>query len=119
MSPIHARDKWNSYVDAGKDPDFGRPKDPTFGLGPGIRTSPFYGLGPGAPEVTLGGATLMVNTQHQVLDVFGNVIPRLYVAGDTGKADSSSFLIAGAHVNWAAISGRRSGANAAAETSMS
>jgi fumarate reductase flavoprotein subunit len=102
--------KYNSYVDAGKDLEFGR-KD----LGAGIRKPPFIGLGPGRPMMYRSDGTLMVNKKHQVLDVFGNVIPGLYAAGDMGR--SGNIVGHGTHTAWACISGRRSGKFAAEEPS--
>src|SRR4030042_1086166 len=46
--------KYNSYVDAGKDSDLGR-----ISLGPGIRKPPFIGLGPGKPMMYRSDGTLM------------------------------------------------------------
>ena len=57
----------------------------------------------------------MVNSRHQVLDVFGIVIPGLYAAGDMGK--SGRIAAHGTHTAWACISGRRSGRFAAMEPS--
>jgi fumarate reductase flavoprotein subunit len=100
-------DKYNAFVAAGKDTDFGR------GNLVAIKQPPFYGLGPGRPMITTSSGTLMVNAKHQVLDVFGEVIPKLYAAGDMGKSGKVSGH--GTHLAWAVISGRRSGKNAAGE----
>ncbi len=100
--------KYNSYVETEKDLEFGR-----TGLGQGIRKPPFIGLGPGRPMVHRSDGTLMVNNQHQVLDVFGHVIPGLYAAGDMGR--SGNIVGHGTHTAWACVSGRRSGKFAAAE----
>lgn len=105
---IETINKYNSYVGAGKDLEFGRTS-----LGPGIRKPPFIGLGPGKPMVHLSNGTLMVNNKHQVLDVFGKVIPGLYAAGDMGK--SGKIVAHGTRMAWACISGRRSAKFAAAE----
>jgi fumarate reductase flavoprotein subunit len=102
--------RYNSYADAGEDLDFGRRN-----LGPGIREPPFIGLGPGKPMTNISNGTLMVNNKHQVLDVFGNVIPGLYAAGDMGK--SGKIVAHGTRMAWACISGRRSGKFATAEPS--
>jgi len=102
--------KYNNYVEAGKDPDFGR-----INLGSGIKKPPFIGLGPGKPMMYRSDGTLMVNDKHQVLDVFGNVIGGLYAAGDMGR--SGKIVAHGTHTAWACISGRRSGKFAAAEPS--
>jgi succinate dehydrogenase/fumarate reductase flavoprotein subunit len=106
---VETVDKYNGYVAAGADPEFDRPD-----LGPGIKEPPFYSLGPGRPATSTMNGTLVVNTEHQVLDVFGNVIPRLYAAGDTGK--SGNTVGHGTHMAWACVSGRRSGEFAAGET---
>jgi len=104
--------QYNRYADAGKDSDFGR-----INLGPGIRKPPFIGLGPGKPMMYRSEGTLMVNNKHQVLDVFGNVIPGLYAAGDMGR--SGKIVAHGTHTAWACVSGRRSGKFAALEPSKS
>jgi fumarate reductase flavoprotein subunit len=68
-------DKWNKDVATGKDTLFGK----TVGLKP-INVPSFY-----ATRITdsnlgvIGG--VKINTKTQVLDVNGNVIPRLYAAG--------------------------------------
>ncbi len=102
--------RYNTAVEAGEDTDFGRAK-----LGPGIGKPPFIALGPGRPMVHLSNGTLMVNRKHQVLDVFGSVIPGLYAAGDMGK--SGKIVAHGTRMAWACISGRRSGKIAASEPS--
>ena len=68
--------KYNSYVDLGKDPEFGKPT-PKFK----IQTSPFYAAW-ATPYLhdTRGG--LRVNGKWQVLDVQGVVIPGLYAGGE-------------------------------------
>jgi urocanate reductase len=69
--------KYNSYVDLGSDPEFGRPK-PRFK----IERPPFYAAW-STPILhdTLTG--LKINTKCQVIDVHGQVIPGLYCAGET------------------------------------
>ncbi|MBR2572466.1 MAG: FAD-dependent oxidoreductase [Clostridia bacterium] len=67
---------YNSYVEAGKDPDFGKEvMDAT------IKTGPFYAT-PHKPNIhhTMGG--VHINTNAEVIDTDGNVIPGLYAAGE-------------------------------------
>ncbi|GBG94413.1 FMN reductase [Ligilactobacillus salitolerans] len=68
--------KYNSYVDAGKDPEFG--KD-VFDLK--VEQAPFYAT-PRKPALhhTMGG--LKIDPQTHVLNEEGQVIPGLYAAGE-------------------------------------
>jgi len=68
--------KYNSYVDAGVDPEFH--KD-TFSLK--VEKAPFYAT-PRKPAVhhTMGG--LKIDTSTRVLDEKGNPIKNLYAAGE-------------------------------------
>ena len=70
--------RWNDSCAAGEDKEFGR----TANLTP-IEGPPFYAI-ECFPEClnTQGGMTR--NTKSQVLDIEGNVIPRLYSAGENG-----------------------------------
>ena len=68
--------KYNSYVDLGRDPDFGKPA-PRFK----IRTPPFYAAW-STPVVHDSQTGLRVNPRCQVIDVHGQVIPGLYAAGE-------------------------------------
>lgn len=69
--------RYNSFVDAGKDADFGKPA-----LKYKIQTPPFYAAW-STPILhdTLTG--LRINTKCQVVDVRGKVIPGLYCAGES------------------------------------
>jgi flavocytochrome c len=69
--------KYNSYVDTGKDTEFGKPT-PMFK----IQKPPFYAAW-STPILhdTLTG--LKINTRCQVIDTRGQVIPGLYAAGET------------------------------------
>jgi len=69
--------KYNSYVDAGKDPDFGKPA-PKYK----IQTAPFY-AGWSTPVVHDSRAGLRINAKCEVVDVNGNVIPGLYCGGES------------------------------------
>ena len=68
----------NSYIDSMKDPDFGKVMAKTMVK---IENGPYYAL-PQFPSVhhTMGG--LVINTRTEVVDIYGNVIPGLYAAGE-------------------------------------
>lgn len=68
--------KYNSYVDAGVDPEFGKE---VFDLK--VVKPPFYAT-PRKPAIhhTMGG--LKINTKAQVINEAGQVIPNLYAAGE-------------------------------------
>jgi urocanate reductase len=69
--------RYNSFVDAGKDADFGKPT-PKYK----IQTPPFHAAW-STPILhdTLSG--LRINTKCQVIDIRGKVIPGLYCAGES------------------------------------
>jgi hypothetical protein len=69
---------WNSYVDSGKDPDFGREADAPMHK---IDTPPFYAalIAPIWHD-SYGG--LRINGEAEVIDQEGNVIPGLYSGGE-------------------------------------
>ena len=69
---------WNGYVDAGADPEFER--DAEAPMNP-IMTPPFYALSIMVIwHDSYGG--LRVNGRQQVVDMQGQVIPRLYAGGE-------------------------------------
>lgn len=71
--------RYNSFVEAGFDPDFGRPK--TL-LPSKIETPPFHAVWISLfVHDTCGG--LAVNAKGQVLDIYGKIIPGLYAGGET------------------------------------
>ncbi len=69
--------RYNSYVDMGKDPDFGRPK-PRFK----IQKPPFYAAW-STPILHDSLTGLKITPKCQVVDVHGQVIAGLYCAGET------------------------------------
>lgn len=80
----------NGYVDAGKDPDFGKVIDKGVMLK--IEKGPYYAI-PQWPSVhhTMGGLTITEKTEVQ--DIWGNVIPGLYAAGEiTGGVHGTNRL---------------------------
>ena len=78
---------WNAYVEAKNDPDFGR----TSFANP-LNTAPFYAIKVTAGvHHTMGG--LKINTNTEVLNTEGNVIPGLFAAGEvTGGVHGSNRL---------------------------
>ncbi len=66
---------YNENAASGKDPEFDRKK----GLTP-LKTPPYYAFQVHVGIVCHNGG-LKINTKAQVIDTFGNVIPRLYAAG--------------------------------------
>ena len=94
---------YNSYVDAGKDPDFGKPT-PKYK----IQTPPFY-AGWSTPVIHDTRAGLRINAKCQVVDFSGNVIPGLYCGGESAGGFSLHGLAR------CAVQGRIAGKNAAAE----
>ena len=96
--------KYNSYVDAGKDPDFDKPK--TL-LKSKIETGPFSAAWVSIyAHDTCGG--LAINAKSQILDIYGKVIPGLYGGGEAvGGLEFPG-------MNRGIILGRIAGENAAA-----
>ena len=100
-------DRYNSFVDAGKDTDFAKPA--TL-LKYKIDTPPYY-AGYFPPFTRDWYTGLHVNAKSQVLDLDGNVIPALYAAGES----IGGFALHG--LTKCFIFGRLAGQYAAAETS--
>ena len=69
--------KYNSYVDAGNDPDFGKPA-PKYK----IQAPPFHAAW-STPVVHDSRAGLRINGKCEVIDLSGNVIPGLYCGGES------------------------------------
>lgn len=95
--------KYNSYVEMGKDPDFGKPS-PKYK----IQTAPFYAAW-ATPVVHDSRAGLRINARCQVIDLNGNVIPGLYCGGES----AGGFSMHG--MGRCIVQGRIAGRNAAAE----
>ena len=105
--------KYNGFVTSKSDTDF---KRPNTSLVP-IQTAPFYGIAQTVTHGATNNGTLNIDNTFHVLDVSGTSIPRLYAAGDNGKAGLLSGT--GVHVCWSYTSGRAAGQNAAKETPWS
>ena len=71
-------EKHNGFIDAGKDDDFGKVMTNTMVK---VENGPYYALSQ-FPSVhhTMGG--LVINVHTEVKDIYGNVIPGLYAAGE-------------------------------------
>ena len=95
--------RYNSFVDAGNDADFGKPT-PKYK----IQTPPFYAAW-AMPVIHDTRAGLRINAKCQVMDFSGNVIPGLYCAGES----AGGFGLHG--LARCLVQGRIAGKNAAAD----
>ena len=99
---------WNGYVEAKNDPAFGR----TSFANP-LNTAPYYAIKVTAGvHHTMGG--LKINTDAQVLDTDGSIIPGLYAAGETTGGVHGGNRIGGNAVCDFVVFGRIAGSNASA-----
>jgi succinate dehydrogenase/fumarate reductase flavoprotein subunit len=96
--------RYNSFVDAGKDADFGKAA-PKYK----IQTPPFYAAW-ATPVIHDTRSGLRINAKCQVVDLNGEVIPGLYCGGESAGGFSLHGLAR------CAVQGRIAGRNAAAET---
>ena len=101
--------KHNRYLAEGKDPEFNKPI--TKAMTPMIK-GPFYAVAQWpAIHHCMGG--LRINDKAQVVDVFGEVIPKLYAAGEvTGGIHGSNRLGSNA-IPDCVVFGRTAGKNVA------
>ena len=99
--------KWNSYVDKGSDPEFGRGSDAPMYK---IEKPPFYAatLYPVWHD-SYGG--LRINGRTQVIDMLGEPIPGLYAGGESSGGGNQHGL------GRALVHGYIAGTNAAKESS--
>jgi fumarate reductase flavoprotein subunit len=100
--------KYNSYIEAGKDPDFGKAN-----FGPKIDVGPFYAT-PRSPSLhhTMGG--LAIDTSARVLDASGKTIPGFYAAGEVTGGIHAGNRLGGNAIADIMTFGRIAGASAAA-----
>jgi fumarate reductase flavoprotein subunit len=105
-------EKYNGFATSGSDSDFGRK---AFGLEAAgtlnkpLNTPPYYIHGPQKGEVTSAPLTLNINTNFEVKNVFGDVIPGLYAGGNAGKGRAPMSVGHGTQMTWAFTSGRLAG----------
>ena len=98
---------WNDAVAAGEDKEFGR----TTGMEHNLSKAPYYAIkvAPGIHH-TMGG--VKINTNTQVIDTNGNVIPGLFAAGEVTGGVHGGNRIGGNAVADIVVYGRIAGANA-------
>lgn len=108
-------DKYNLYVDQGKDPDFNRTTLVGISGRPvRIDSPPFYAfITKPAILSTKGG--IRVNPQCQVIKIFGDPAPGLYAAGEIMGGFHGGGYMTGTAVGKAVVFGRIAGKNAASE----
>ena len=101
--------KYNSYVEQGFDPDFGK-----RALEAKLDSPPFY-AGAARPAVhhTMGG--VVINSKTQVIDRQGEVIPGLYAAGEVTGGIHGTNRVGGNALADMSVFGRIAGTNAAIE----
>lgn len=96
-------ERYNSFVDAGVDADFGKPS-PKYK----IQTPPFYAAW-ATPVLHDTRAGLRINARCQVIDLNGQIIPGLYCGGESAGGFSQHGLAR------CIVQGLLAGENAAAE----
>lgn len=100
--------KWNADAETGVDSQFGR----IAGLSP-LATPPFYAFQTFPTSFDNSGG-LKINTNAQVVDVWGKPIPRLYAAGQvSGGVIGEHYPGSGTALNAFMTFGRIAGKNAA------
>lgn len=105
---VETMNTWNASVAAGEDAEFGRQN----GMDGDLSTAPYYAIkiAPGIHH-TMGG--LKINTETEVLNTNGEVIPGLYAAGETTGGIHGGNRIGGNAVCDFVVFGRIAGKNAA------
>ncbi|ABR46557.1 flavocytochrome c [Alkaliphilus metalliredigens QYMF] len=100
-------EKYNSYVEAGKDPEYGKA---VFEMQ--VKEGPFYAC-PAKPAIhhTMGG--LEINVRGEVLDTASNVIPGFYAAGEVTGGIHGGNRLGGNAIADVFVFGRIAGENAA------
>ena len=106
---VETMNTWNASVAAGEDAEFDR----SNGMDGDLSTAPYYAIkiAPGIHH-TMGG--LKINTDAQVLDTDGSIIPGLYAAGETTGGVHGGNRIGGNAVCDFVVFGRIAGSNASA-----
>ncbi|MDB6063559.1 MAG: hypothetical protein JWM78_3662 [Verrucomicrobiaceae bacterium] len=106
--------QYNINAKNGKDLEFGK----TAKLGP-IDTGPYYAIKT-RPGMLVNAGGLKIDTRARVIDVFGNIIPKLYAAGMSMTGGFTGELIAtsGYCVGLGITFGRIAAQNAVAEVKV-
>jgi len=104
-------ERYNGFVDAGVDEDFGRP---AAYLTTKIGEGPYY-IVEQKPRfaTTMGGVVL--NDKLQIINEAGEIIPGLYGAGEIANLVHGTDSPGGANVGWALTSGYLAGNSISAE----
>ena len=105
---VQTMDTWNKAVADGGDEEFGR----NNGMDDDLSTAPFYAIqiAPGIHH-TMGG--IKINTNAEVINTDGNVIPGLFAAGETTGGVHGGNRIGGNAVCDFVVFGRIAGLDAA------
>lgn len=107
-------DRYNGFVDAGHDADFGRRHQVHHhGELVKIQTAPFYAY-PSTAAVYGTYCGLRVDTQMRVIDVFGEPIAGLWAAGEVVGGFHGGAYMTGSALGKATVFGRLAAADAAA-----
>jgi fumarate reductase flavoprotein subunit len=115
---VETVNKYNGYVDAGSDPEFGRKNlVGTSGTLVKIDNPPFVAV-ISVPGTTHSNGGLKINPKMQVIDVYGKIIPGLYAAGEVTGGFHGAGYMSGSAVGMALIFGRIAGINVAKEKSV-
>lgn len=101
--------RWNEFCEKGEDCDFRRPP----GTMVPIKKAPFYAI-QAWPIVTNTQGGPEHNEKQQIVDSYGNPIPRLYAAGELGSFYGHLYQLGG-NIAECFVEGRIAGRNAAAE----
>ena len=97
---------WNGYVEAKNDPDFGRTS-----FADKLNTAPYYAIKVTAGvHHTMGG--LKINTNTEVLNENGEIIPGLFAAGEVTGGVHGANRLGGTAVSDFVVFGRIAGAAA-------
>jgi succinate dehydrogenase/fumarate reductase flavoprotein subunit len=95
--------RWNDCCAEGRDDDFGRPA----GTMAPVNTGPFYGAPVGAIVSNTQGGPVH-NAKQQIIDQFGDAIPRLYAAGEMGSSFGHLYM-SGSNITECFVNGRIAG----------
>lgn len=107
-------DRYNGYVEAGHDPEFGRScLVHTHGQLRRIETAPFYAY-PSTAVVFGTYCGLRIDEQARVLRSDGSAIPGLYAAGEVTGGFHGAAYMTGSALGKAVVFGRIAGGGAAA-----
>ena len=105
---VNTMNTWNESVAKGEDAEFGR----NNGMDADLSTAPYYAIkiAPGIHH-TMGG--IKINTNAEVIDTNGNVIPGLFAAGETTGGIHGGNRVGGNAVCDFIVFGRIAGKSAA------